>query len=349
MERLGVAYRKLAEWLGSDRVLLDEPMSRHTTFKIGGPADLYYEAQSADELIAAVAASKSLGVSYLVLGGGSNILVGDLGFRGIVIKNRVRGIERLGETELSILSGTLLTEAISFSIRLGLSGLEYLTGIPGTVGGAIRHNARFRDPSSLGEYYVDFYQVKDRFINDLVIHLTIIQATSGDILEVGNEYLQSTYQESQLRRTGDIIISSILRFQKERDDRIQENIRVLREWRKQRYVFMLRSDGKRLVAQPEDQFTKRRSFQPHLPSAGCTFANVPNPENHPTGRMIDMCGLRGKRIGGAMIALEHANFIVNVGGATAKDVMNLIELCKEKVYERFGVVLRGEIELVGEF
>jgi len=341
-------YRTLVTALGVDRVSFDEPMHKHVTFKIGGPADMYYEAKNVDELVDVITTSTDLGIPYFLLGGGSNVLVGDLGFRGIVIKNKVRDIERIGDNRLLISSGTPLSEAISFSVKLGLSGLEYLVGIPGTVGGAIRHNARFRDPRSLGEYYVDFYKVKDRFINDLVVNTTILSRENCKKIMLRKDELRSTYQESYLRKTKDVIISSLLQFQLESQEYIKETIRLLREWRKQRYVSQQDMDDE-VIAQPKDEFTKRRSFQPRLPSAGCTFANVPNLENHPSGRLIDMCGLRGTRKGGAMIALEHANFIVNTGGATAEDVLYLINLCKDKVYERFGVHLREEIELVGEF
>lgn len=331
-----------------DGIRFNEPLSKHTTFKIGGPADLFYEAKTSDDLVKVVLLCRGHHIPYFVLGGGSKILVSDKGFRGLVIKNRTSNIAVVADDQIEVDSGLLLPQSIAFALENGLSGFEFLTNIPGTVGGAIRENARFRDPRSFDEGVLQFDQVKDRWISDILLEVTIL--TSEDrIMSVDNEFCRFTYGASIFSKPGrhskDVILSASFIFEKGSPEEIRERIRRFAQFRSHRAVTIESA----AIAQPEDSFTKRRPVQPKLPSAGCIFSNIPNPENHPASRMIDLCGLRGTRVGGAEIAEEHANFIVNLGGATAVDVKALIELAKAKVWERFGLRLKEEIIYVGEW
>lgn len=315
-------YQKLIGQLGKLRVKKNEPMRAHTTFKIGGPADLYYVALNCDELIRAVNACQGLDIPYFILGGGSNILVSDKGIRGLVIKNRSSQIKILrykGEIqegkpqEATVLieadSGVGLNRLVRFSIEESLSGLEVFLSVPGTVGGAIKTNAHFRPE-------------RDEFIGNFVYKAKILDG-KGNIKEVASDYFKFGYDKSILQKTGEILLSAIFKLNK---------------------VF----DKRPLWEKAQESVEHRKSRQPMgLACPGCIFINPPKSPG--AGFLIDRAGLKGTRIGGAKISEKHANFIVNVGGAKARDVVELIKLCKRKVKNTFGINLKEEIEYVGKF
>lgn len=358
-------YQKLIKQLGEPRVKKSEPMAKHTTFQIGGPADLYYVATSVKELVEAVEICRRLDISYFVLGGGSKILVSDKGIRGLVIENRACRYKVLGykgrikdrklEVEkvlVEVESGIRNALLVRLTRQDGLSGLEFLTGIPGTFGGAIRFNARFRDLRSFHEYFVDFRQVKDRHMGDIVESVRILDE-DGKVRWVSKAECGFTYDGTRwhsrfkTEEVGEIILSAKVSLVKTDPKVIEDLIEMYTKWRAGRAVFNKRT-GK-LISQPKDLITGSKNQQPLEPSAGCIFSNIPNPWHHPTGRLIEISGLKGTQVGGAKISEKHANFIINKGSATAFDVLELINLCKKKVKERFGIDLKEEIEYVGEF
>lgn len=292
-------YSKIIEKLGQNRVKLNEPLARYTTFKIGGPADLFYEAKTEKEIIEAVRLAKKFKVPYFILGGGSNLLVADEGFRGLVIKianSKYKITKRKIIAEAGVLLGTLVKE----SARVGLTGLEFAAGIPGTVGGAIRGNA--------GAW--------QQAIGDKILRVKVL-TPEGRVKWIKREDCQFAYRQSRFKKNKEIILAVELKLEKGKKKEIRQKIKEILAKRKQ---------------------------QPKEPSAGCIFVN---PKPLSAGQLIDMAGLKGKIVGKAQISPKHANFIVNLGGARAKEVLKLISLIKQKVKEKFGEELKEEIVLLG--
>lgn len=310
--------------LGKGRIKLDEPLSSHTTFRIGGPAKFYFEAQAAEELARAMKSAKTLSIPSFILGGGSNILVGDKGFPGLVIKNQTRNIKILGyrgnvkgalrdkqiSTVKTVLieaeSGVPFNQLVRFAIEEELGGLEGFLGLPGTVGGAVFVNAHWQEME----------------IRDLVVSMELL--TENGVKIPG-------CLPSQLR--GLVILSAVVRLEKGEKEVLWEKARKVVEYRQQ--------------TQPLNS-----------PSAGCIFRNIKKSEatrlglpnlTTSAGFLIEAVGLKGQKIGKVQIPPQHANFIVNLGGGKATDVIELIEMARVKVKEKFGVELEEEILRVGEF
>jgi len=305
-------------------VLADEPLSRHTSFRIGGPADLFITVRSTDELCTAVDTAREHGVPVFLLGRGTNILVSDQGIRGLVVANRCQSLEtrfgpipRRRERETGI--RTLLTHAVRVeagaplpwlvhrAAEQELGGLEWAVGIPGSLGGAVLTNA--------GAY--------GSSLADVLYQVTVLMP-SGHIQSIPAEELRLGYRTSRLRAMPQAERPLIL------------EVELILERRERDYLRRRMAEYSR----------RRRESQPGGPSAGSVFKNPPTAF---AWRLIDAVGLRGHRIGGAQISEKHTNFIINLGGATAADVKALIDLARTAVYERFGVELELEIELVGEW
>ncbi|MGC8827032.1 MAG: UDP-N-acetylmuramate dehydrogenase [Anaerolineae bacterium] len=297
----------------------DEPMAHHTTWRVGGPADLFVTVRSADDLLHTVELAWTYELPCFVLGGGSNILVGDKGIRGLVVHNRAGAmrIESAGqrvplekapadapEAVLYVESGALLPAAARRLIELGWEGLTWAADIPGTVGGAVVQNA-----GAFGEC-----------LADRVIEVEWIDP-AGKLGAWSREECGFGYRSSWLRGRRDIIVLG-LRMRVERREPAE------------------------LRARHAELTELRRSRQPAGPSAGSVFRN---PAGGYAGKLIEEAGLKGRRIGGAHISERHANFIVNDAGASAQDILRLIELVRESVRRTHGVELELEIELVGEF
>ncbi|MCL4458329.1 MAG: UDP-N-acetylmuramate dehydrogenase [Chloroflexi bacterium] len=294
-----------------DRLTINEPMRRHTSFGIGGPAEFYTVAESAAELGHLVTAARHLGLPYLVIGSGSNLLVSDKGISGLVIRNRARHFKRKinddGEgVVLQVESGASLAAVTQQTARAGLAGLEFGAGIPGTMGGAIVNNA--------GAY--------DGCVGDALRRVSLLEP-DGCIAQVPVEDLHLKYRSSRFRI-----------------DPFKQEVILSAE-------FILHSgDARMLCEKIRQQRLARLLMQPMEPSAGSIFKNPPG---QAAARLIERAGLKGKRYGDAQISLKHANFIVNLGKATAQEVMSLIDICSEQVYKHFGVILELEVELVGEW
>ena len=292
------------------------PLAPFTTFRIGGPADLFVEPESADALASAIRAADERGVPWFLLGCGANILVGDRGFRGLVIRNRARDV-RIDETtgRLRAESGALVfPDLIEAAIESGLSGLEHYVGIPSTVGGALWQNLHFLSPAPARE--------RTMFIAEVLAEAEIL-TVEGERKCVPADYFEFGYDTSILHHRRDVVLAA---------------------------TFALtpadRAGLKRIVA---ENLAWRAEKHPPLdtePSAGSIFQKI---EGIGAGRLIDQCGLKGFQIGGAQVSPRHANIFVNVGNATAADVRALIEHAQEVVERKTGYRLRPEISFVGEF
>lgn len=300
--------------LGKGRVSRDVQLAPYTTFKIGGPADLFYEARSADELAKAVMLARSLDVPHFVLGLGANILVGDRGFRGLVIRNAAANHEFAEDGHLRTDSGAVMKDLIQEAVRRGWSGLEHYVGIPSTVGGAIWQNLHFLSPAPERE--------RTMFIAEVFESCDIL-SEEGERKSVGADYVQFGYDDTVFHHRKDIVLAVTFKLQ--------------------------RGDTAAMHRIMQENLSWRGGKHPWLdwhPSAGSIFKKI---EGVGAGRLVDQCGLKGWRIGNAQISHMHANIIVNLGGATARDVRALIELAQRSVEERFKMRIEPEIGFIGEF
>jgi UDP-N-acetylmuramate dehydrogenase len=301
--------------LGEGRVRVGEPLAPYTTFKIGGPADLYYAAESADELAVAVLAARRSGVPWFLLGLGANILVGDRGFRGLVIHNRARRIELSAGGLLCAESGAAVDpDLLGAAVPRGLSGLEHFVGIPSTVGGALWQNLHFLSPAPARE--------RTMFIAEVTREAEIL-TEEGERRTVPVDYFQFGYDTSILHHRRDVVLAATFALTPDDPARLRRVMAENLDWRRSRHP-------------PLDT----------EPSAGSIFRKI---EGIGAGRLIDECGLKGKAIGGALITPRHANIMVNAGGATAADVRALIAHVQEVVLRQTGYRLEPEISFVGEF
>lgn len=308
------AHDSLAKALGAARVSRAVPLAPLTTFRIGGPADLFYEARSADELAEAVTQARRHDVAYFVLGLGANILVGDRGFRGIVIRNAATRHRISDDGTLWAESGAIMKDLILDSVRHGWSGLEHYVGIPSTVGGAVWQNLHFLSPAPARE--------RTMFIAEVFASCEIL-SQEGERKSVGPDYVKFGYDDSVFHHRRDVILAVTFRLSKGDP---QELHRILQEnlsWRGAKHPWL----------------------EWH-PSAGSIFKKV---DGVGAGRLVDQAGLKGHRIGDAQISHMHANILVNLGGATAKDVRALIDTAQRAVDKQFNISLEPEIAFVGEF
>ena len=300
--------------LGRERVLRDVTLAPFTTFKIGGPADLFYEARTSDELARAVLEARNLQLSHFVLGLGANILVGDRGFRGLVIRNAGAQHEFSSDGRLRTDSGAVMKDLIQESVRLGWSGLEHYVGIPSTVGGAIWQNLHFLSPAPERE--------RTMFIAEVFDSCEIL-SEENERNSVGADYVRFGYDDSVFHHRKDVILAATFR--------------------------LARGDPATMHRIMQENLSWRGAKHPWLewhPSAGSIFKKI---EGVGAGRLVDQCGLKGRRIGDAQISNIHANIMVNLGSATARDVRALIELAQSAVQDRFNVQLEPEIGFIGEF
>ena len=301
----------LIQRFGAARVRPDAPLAPHTTFKVGGHAEWLVETTSADEILDALRLANEAAVQVTMLGGGSNVLIGDGGIRGLVIRPRGGRVERLGPTEIRADASMTINGLVRWTISHGVAGLEAWAGTPGTVGGAIFGNAHFGG----------------RLIGDLVssVRLADRAARTRDLRRTEMEF---GYDRSRLQRTGEVVLSAVFTVS-------AGEPAALRDVARQSLAF-------------------RKKTQPlETPSAGCIFQNpdaseVPSGIPASAGALVDRAGLKGAACGGARVSTAHANFIVNEGDATAHDIRELIELCRSRVREKFGVTLKEEIVYLGD-
>ena len=311
-----MSYESIRQTLGPDRVRTGEILAPYTTFRIGGPADLYYEARSADELAASLLAAREHGVPCFLLGLGANILIGDKGYRGLVVRNMARRIDIFPEeSRVRAESGAVVwPDLIEAAIAHGLSGLEHYPGIPSTVGGALWQNLHFLSPAPARE--------RTMFIAEVTREAEIL-TIEGERKTVGVDYFEFGYDDSILHHRPDVVLSATFDLAPGDPETMRRIVEENLEWRRERHP-------------PLDT----------EPSAGSIFKKI---EGIGAGRLIDQCGLKGTRIGGALVTPRHANIFINAGGATAADVRALITHVQEVVEARTGYRLEPEIGFVGEF
>lgn len=277
-----------------------------SNFRIGGPADFYFEAKALDELRAVVAAAREAKMRYYVIGGGFNLLFDDAGFRGLIIRNACRGLEFDPDSvRLTAVGGTMLSELAKFCRDRGLGGLEFLAGIPGTVGGAIYGNAGAFG-RSIGE------MLEDALLMD-----------RGGIERRGRipGDFEFGYRDSRLKQTRDIVLSAVFRPIPGEQAAVGACMDAYLALRVERH--------------PE----------PGMAYAGCFFKNPPGPDGKrlPAGKLLEDVGAKQLAVGGAAVFHGHGNFLYNRGNATAADIRGLAEILKTRVRERFGVELEEEV------
>ena len=282
------------------KIILDEPLWKHTSFKIGGPAKYFITPFDEEELKFAIKYAALNNMPLCVIGAGSNLLVSDKGIDGVVVKLSSAFFKKISlkSVSLEVGAGCLLGNLINEAKNNGLSFLEFLTGIPGTVGGALVMNAG----------------IPGKSISDLVEDVTVMDY-NGICRVIKREDLSFSYRRSNLSDC--IVLRANLKCGKSRQDEIKMRIKGYLDARKS-------------------------SQELNLPSAGCVFKN---PAIGPAGKLIDLCGLKGKMIGAARVSEKHANFIVNTGQAKAEDVFALMELIIENVEHKFNITLEPEIKI----
>lgn len=306
--------QRAATALDTSRLHAQAPLAPYTTFKIGGPADLLYDATTAEELANAVVLARSIGVPFFLLGTGANILVADKGFRGVVVRNLARAMRFEDATRLWAESGAIVHALILASIGHHLSGLEHFVGIPSTLGGALWQNLHFLSPAPARE--------RTMFLEEVVESVELL-GVHNERHTVDRQYMKFGYDTSILHYTGDIALAATLRLTPADPNDMHRVMQENLSWRGARHPWL----------------------DIH-PSAGSIFKKI---EGVGAGRLIDQCGLKGFRIGDAQISFIHANIILNLGHATAADVRAVIGHAQNTVARRLGYHLEPEIMFVGDF
>ena len=314
---------ELENILGKENVKYNEPMSKHTSFRVGGNADIFATVDSEEKLTKVVEIAKNTSMPITIVGNGTNLLVKDGGIRGLVIKyiandysiidtEEIKDKSNLREFEennnkckiVKVSSGMTNARLAKILLDNSLTGFEFLAGVPGTIGGALVMNA--------GAYGGE--------IKNLVLETKYIDLDTGEINTIENNEHKFEYRKSIFQTLNCVILETTLKLQIGNKEQIEEKM--------------------------QEYSKKRRESQPlEMPSAGSTFKRG---EDFITAKLIDESGLKGYSIGGAEVSTKHAGFIVNKGNATAKDIIDLINYVKEKVYEKFGRKVQEEVKIIGE-
>jgi len=308
------ALERVASALHGPKLRRHVPLDSYTTFKIGGPADLLYEADTADALANAILTARQAEVPYFVLGLGANVLISDKGVRGLVIRNVATHTVFHDDGRVWVESGAVMSQLIPEAVRRGWSGLEHYVGIPSTVGGAIWQNLHFLSPAPERE--------RTMFIAE-VFESADILSEENERKTVDKEYVKFGYDDTIFHHRKDIALAATFRLER-KDPAIMHKIM-------------------------QENLSWRGSRHPWLdwhPSAGSIFKKI---EGVGAGRLVDACGLKGYRIGDAQISHIHANIMVNLGDATSADVIALVKHAQKMVKESSGYDLEPEINFVGEF
>lgn len=300
-----------------------------TTYKIGGPAQYFFGAKTKEDLIRAVKAAKEFKLPVFVLGGGSNILVSDKGVKGLVIKLQISDFV-LNKNSVHIGAGVMLPKLVAIATESGFAGLEWAAGVPGTVGGAIYGHAQ-----AFGA------KISDAVKSVEALDIKTLEIKKLSKKQCGFSLKNSLFKKSASRRKNFIIVSAILEFKHADKKEIQEKIKEYLDYRRTRHPVSMPSAGSTFVnPQVKIKNKKLLNMFPEL-------IQFNNKGVIPAGYLVEKAGLTGKKIGKAQISKTHANFIVNLGGAKAKDVMMLIKLAQEKVKKSFGIKLEPEVQFVG--
>lgn len=283
----------------------DVELRDHSNFRIGGPADFFFEARTAAELKAAVRAARDGEMAFYVIGGGFNILFDDAGFRGLILKNSARGLVQAAPGDrLTAAAGTPIAELVDFAALNGREGFEFLAGIPGTVGGAVRGNA-----GAFGQCIGDFLED------------ALIMTRRGGEMRVSRDYFEFGYRHSQLKLLGDILLEAAFRLNPGNKDAIKAKI------------------AGNLAVRAAKHPPRETAY------AGSFFKNPPlvDGTKNTAGYLLEQAGARELRVGGAAVYPGHCNLLINERGATARDVLALAAELKERVKARFGITLEEEV------
>lgn len=302
MTEFTLLQQKMADFSTDCALKYNEPMAHHTSFRIGGNAEIFAMPKNRKELTQILWIAAVLGEKPAILGAGTNVLAPDAGLRGIVIclKDCLDGMERMDANHIRVMAGVTMSRAAVFAANQGLGGLEFAHGIPGTVGGGVYMNA--------GAYGGE---MKD------VVETVEVMDPTGNIRYLSRGEMAFSYRHSRLEESGEIVISAIFRLQSAEPEDIRAKMKDLQ--------------AKRSASQPLD-----------LPSAGSAFKR---PAQGYAAALIDQAGLKGYRVGGAAISTKHAGFAVNMGGATAEDVKQLLQQVSDIVYEKNGIRLEPEVRI----
>ena len=297
----------LVNIVGAENVAENEPMSAHTSFKIGGNADFFATPSTIEQIKAIIVYCAQNSISYFVMGNGSNLLVCDSGYRGVIIQlydkfNHIEYAENGQKVIVKTQAGVMLGRLGNELMKRSITGFEFATGIPGTVGGAIMMNA--------GAY--------DGEIKDVIISACLMDA-DGNLVKLNNSQLELGYRTSIISKKEYIVLEAEFELEKGNQEEIKNKLNHF--------------------------CTRRIEKQPlELPSAGSTFKR---PVGHYAGKLISDANLMGYTVGGAQVSKKHAGFVVNIGNATAVDIINLTNDVKNKVKEQFGVDLELEVRKLG--
>lgn len=297
--------KRINKFIPEEDTYINEPMSKHTTFRIGGNADIFVKLKCTEQIKEIILLAKEINEPLKIIGNGSNTLVKDNGIRGIVAKICTDSYEFIDDDIIRVDAGMLNSKIAQLLLNKELTGFEFAAGIPGTIGGAIKMNA--------GAYGG---QISDLVVSTRYIDLKDEQLTIKQIMKEEHKF---SYRNS-IFSNNMIILDTILKLNKGNKEKIREQ--------------MDKNKKSRQEKQPIDK-----------PSAGSIFKRG---SDFVTAQLIDECGLKGYTIGGAQISEKHAGFIVNLGNATAKDVIQLVEIVKEQVLEKFNKKIELEIEVIGE-
>ncbi len=288
----------------------DIELAQFTTYKIGGRADLFVTVDHSDDIVEAISYAKNNKIPFFILGTGANILIGDKGFRGLVIHNKASAFN-FDDNLLVAESGATIEDLIKASLDKGFSGLEHFAGIPSSVGGAIRQNLHFLSPDRKETLYVA----------SIVKNGEVLEGESVKIVD--RDYFEFGYDDSILHRKDIVVLKITFELTPKEPGLIQEQIDTNLKWRNEKQPQLL-----------------------EFPSCGSVFKKI---EGIGAGRLIERAGLKDKQIGGAKVSEKHANYLVNLGNATAKDIRELMDFIQKKVKKETGYLLEPEISFVGEF
>jgi len=308
--RLPLTRPQMVETFGP-ALQFDRELASLTTFGTGGRAVYFLEALSETELADAVARATRHCIPFFILGGGSNVLVSDSGFEGLIIKIAIDGMSRIDDDTIECGAGERLDDIVDFATDQSLSGLEFAAGIPGSVGGAVCGNAGAFG-SEIGS----------------VVSQVIVCDSKGEVKTVEPSYCQFSYRHSALKETGEMVLRVQFELESGSPEAIDGKVREILAERR----------GKHPINQPS-----AGSFFKNIPDKSQEHGKLP------AGRLLEQVGAKGMTVGGAKVFEKHANIIINAGGATSKNISDLADILREKVSEQFGIELEDEIVRIGKF
>lgn len=295
----------LIEFIPKEKIKIEEPMSKHTSFKTGGNAEIFVIIEKENQIIKLLRYTRENGINLYIIGNGSNLLVSDEGVKGIVAKIAFEEIQ-ITENEEGIIvqagAGVKVMALAQILKQKEITGFEELSSFPGTIGGANYMNA--------GAY--------GKEMKDVIVETKTLNRETGKIEVLNKEEQKLEYRSSIFKNKKYIILQTTMRLQKGKKEEIEKKM--------------------------NEYLSQRKEKQPlEYPSAGSTFKRG---NGFITAKLIDECGLKGYQIGGAQISEKHAGFIINKDNATSKDILDLIEYTKKKVFEKFGVQIEEEVEII---